>query len=65
MLTGLQGVLVSLQLLTHLALYNVVSRTDSPPWWLVWPLQGPIGQVIFCFDLPLIGKVRVKKKQEL
>ena len=56
-LTGLQAVLVTAQLLAHLMVDNLVSRTDEPPWWLVWPLRSPLGKIIFCCDVPLLGMV--------
>lgn len=57
-LTGLQAVLVTAQLLTHLMIDNLVSRADEPPWWLVWPLtRTPLGKVVFCCDVPLLGRV--------
>ena len=55
-LTGLQAVLTCSQLLTHLAVENLLGRKDEPPAWLLWPLRGPFGKVVFCCDLPLLGR---------
>ena len=57
---GSLGVLVTIQLLMALSAANLVSRNDSPPSFLVWPLQGTLGNILCLSDLPLVGQVRIK-----
>ncbi len=53
------GVLVTVQLLASLAVSNLVSRKDEPPYKLVEPLHGVLGKVLCLSNLPLLGQVRL------
>ena len=55
---GSLAVLVMIQLIAALSLNNLVSRSDTPPSFLIWPLQGTIWTNILCLtDAPLVGQV--------
>ena len=54
---GSLGVLVTIQLLMALSVANLVARHDSPPSFLIWPLQGSLGNFLCLSDLPLVGQV--------
>ena len=51
------SVLVTIQLMTALAIANLVSRKDAAPSVLVAPLDGMVGKVLCLSDMPLIGQV--------
>ena len=53
--------LVAVQLMTALAIANVVSRKDAAPSFLVAPLDGMIGKILCLSDMPLIGQVQCNK----
>ena len=55
---GSVSVLVTIQLMTALAIANLVSRKDAAPSILVAPLDGMVGKVLCLSDMPLIGQVR-------
>ena len=54
---GSLAVLVTIQLLVALSVVNLVSRSDSPPSFLIWPLQGTLGNFLCLSDMPLVGQV--------
>ena len=54
---GSVSVLVTIQLMTALAIANLVSRKDAAPSILVAPLDGMVGKVLCLSDMPLIGQV--------
>ncbi len=54
---GAMAVLVTVQLLASLAVANLVSRKDEPPFKLVEPLHGVLGKVLCLSNLPLLGQV--------
>ena len=51
------SVLVTIQLMTALAIANLVSRKDAAPSVLVAPLDGMVGKILCLSDMPLIGQV--------
>jgi hypothetical protein len=55
---GSLAVLVTIQLMAALAVANLVARSDSPPGFLILPLEGVVGRVLCLSDTPLVGKVR-------
>ena len=54
---GSMAVLVTVQLLASLAVANLVSRRDEPPYKLVEPLHGVMGKILCLSNLPLLGQV--------
>jgi hypothetical protein len=54
---GSLAVLVMIQLLVALSVANLVSRSDAPPSFLIWPLQGTLGNVLCLSNMPLVGQV--------
>jgi len=54
---GSVSVLVTIQLMTALAIANLVSRKDAAPSILVAPLDGMVGKVLCLSDMPLIGQL--------
>lgn len=54
---GSLGVLVTIQLLMALSVANLINRTDTPPSFLIWPLQGGIAKFLCLTDLPLLGQI--------
>ena len=55
---GSTVVLVTLQLITALAVANLVSRKDSPPAALTEPFEsGILGKILVLNNTPLVGKV--------
>ena len=55
--SGALAVLVTIQLLVALSLANLISRKDSPPTFLIWPLQSTWRNVLCLTDAPLVGQV--------
>ena len=55
---GSTVVLVTLQLITALAVANLVTRKDYPPAAIVNPFDnGILGKVLLLNNTPLVGKV--------
>ena len=48
---------MTIQLMTALAIANLVSRKDAAPSVLVAPLDGMVGKILCLSDMPLIGQV--------
>ena len=55
------AVLVTLQLMSALAIANLVSRKDEPPGYLVAPFEGVLGRILCLSDMPLVGQVNTLK----
>eukprot|EP00095_Tigriopus_kingsejongensis_P010104 maker-scaffold152_size304267-snap-gene-0.14 protein:Tk10104 transcript:maker-scaffold152_size304267-snap-gene-0.14-mRNA-1 annotation:"neurotransmitter gated ion channel" len=54
---GSLAIMVTVQLMISLAYANVLVRPDSPPDFLLNPLEGILGKILCLSDTPFFGKI--------